>query len=107
MASVVFSADFEDKGQLKLLHMAVTQCIKEGWTGLEEEVARLRENGVRIGDMLLTPPGYSKHEVSFAFQCWNTDSENPPWSAGNDLRRVANALFNRPACKNLRAVGLD
>lgn len=110
MASVVFSGDIDlaSEGALKLLHEAITNCMTmDPWTGLEEEVARLKVNGVRIGDVLRTPRGWHKPEFSFAFQCWNTDSDNPPWSAGNELRKVANALFDRPACRNLRAIGLD
>lgn len=110
MASVVFSGDIDlaSEGALTLLHEAITNCMtKDPWTGLEEEVARLKANGLRIGEILRTPQGWHKPEFSFAFQCWNTDSENPPWSAGNDLRKVARKLFDRPACKNLRAIGLD
>lgn len=109
MASVVFSGDIDlaNEGALQLLREALTNCTAMAWTGLEEEVARLKANGVRIGEILRTPQGWHKPEFSFAFQCWNTDSENPPWSAGNDLRKVARKLFDRPACKNLRAIGLD
>lgn len=110
MASVVFSGDIDlaSEGALTLLHDAVTNCMtKDPWTGLEEEVARLKVNGVRIGEILRTPQGWHKPEFSFAFQCWNTNSDDPRWSAGDDLQNVARKLFDRPACKNLRAIGLD
>jgi len=100
MASVVFSGNFGDEEVLKHLRDSLTHCCTvEAWTGLEDEVARLRENGVRIGSLLQTPPGYSKQELSFSFQCWDI--------CLNDLREVARALFDRPLCIDLRAVGLN
>lgn len=108
MASVIFSANFGDEAVLDVLRDSITNCCcVNAWKGLEEEVARLRENGLRIGSILRTPPGYSKQELSFAFQCWNTVSDDPPYNLGNDLKTVAGALFNRPLCVDLRAIGLD
>lgn len=100
MASVVFSANFGDEAVLDFLRDTVTNCCcVKAWKGLEEEVARLRENGLRIGSILRTPPGYSKQELSFSFQCWDVCLK--------DLKKVAKVLFNRQLCIDLRAIGLD
>ncbi len=110
MASVIFSGDIDraSEGVLKLLHDAVTNCMTmDPWTGVEEEVARLKANGMRIGEVLRTPRGWHKPEFSFAFQCWNTNSNKPEWNAGNDLRKIAKTIFDKLAYKKLRAIGLD
>jgi hypothetical protein len=107
MASVVFSADVEDEGVLELLQLSLTQCMKEAWKGLGQEVAHIRENGLRIGEILRTPPGSLKHESSSSFQCWEICMEDMNVDMRSGLKKVAKALFDRPVCKNLRAIGLD
>lgn len=110
MASVVFSGDIDlaSKGALKLLREAITNCMTmTPWTGLEEEATHIRENGLRIGEILRTPRGWHKPEFSFAFQCWEICAKDMNVDLRTELKKVAKALFDRPACKNLRAIGLD
>lgn len=100
MASVIFSADKDDGHVLDMLHLCVTQCIeKEEWRGIEKEVGRLRENGVRIGLVLIPPRGYHSSDLAFAFQCWDR--------CVVDLKKVARHFFDKKEFKKIRAVGLE
>ena len=99
MASVVFSADKDDEHVLDILHLCITQCVeKEEWRGVENEVRRLRDSGVRVGPVLVPPRGYHSSDLAFAFQCW--------FVGESDMKKVATHFLGRKEFKKIRAVGL-